>query len=450
MMRLSEAAKALNATWVGEDVLFESVGTDSRTIQKGQLFVALKGEKFDGHTYAAQALEQGAAAVMVNQSSSVDGLSAALIVADTYQALGQLAAHWRDKFTTPVLAITGSNGKTTVKEMVASILRVGLAQEAVLATEGNLNNHIGLPLTLLKLRGHHQNAVVEMGMNHRGEIRYLTNIAKPDVVVINNAGNAHLGELGSYEAIAEAKGEIIEGLAPHGTAVLNADDQFFAFWKQLAQGKKIISFGFKNTADVWAEAVLSSVGSEVKAHTTLGEVLFRLPVSGQHNVMNALAAVASAIASGVPLAKVQAGLENFHPAKGRLQVLPGVQGTQVIDDTYNANPMSMKAAIDVLKSCVGKRILVLGDMGELGEDAPAMHREIGAYAKNAGIEALYSLGELSAEMSQAFGEGAKHYTALDVLLEELKEHLQTNTTVLVKGSRFMAMERVVKAIAATA
>lgn len=445
MMRLSEAAKALGATMVGEDVLFTSVGTDSRAIQKNQLFVALKGEKFDGHAYAAQALAEGAAAVMVNQSANVSGLSSALVVDDTYQALGQLAAYWRSKFSVPVVAITGSNGKTTVKEMVAAILRVGLTADAVLATTGNLNNHIGLPLTLLKLRETHRYAVVEMGMNHRGEIRYLTHIAKPSVVVINNAGNAHLGELGSYQAIAEAKGEIIEGLSADGTAILNVDDQFFTLWKKLAQGKKMVSFGLQKNADVQASYQLNPANSEVAIRTGKGEVSVNLAVPGLHNAMNALAATATALALDVPLSNVKSGLENFHPAKGRLQVFAGIQGTQVIDDTYNANPMSMKAAIDVLKGCVGQRILVLGDMGELGGDAPAMHREVGEYAKNAGIEMLYSLGDLSAEISKAYG-GGKHYTALENLLEDLKKNLQANTTVLVKGSRFMAMERVVKAI----
>lgn len=446
MMRLSEAAKALNATWVGEDVLFTSVGTDSRAIAQGQLFVALKGEKFDGHTYVAEALTQGAAAVMVNQSANLSGLTA-LVVEDTYQALGQLAAYWREKFTVPVVAITGSNGKTTVKEMVAAILRTDTGQDdRVLATLGNLNNHIGLPLTLLKLREHHRYAVVEMGMNHRGEIRYLTKIGKPDVAVINNAGNAHLGELGSYEAIAEAKGEILEGLGATGVAILNADDRFFSFWEKLANGKKIIKFGLQSPADVTASYQLQTAGSALELDTPQGKVSIHLPVPGLHNVMNALAAIAAVLVLNVPLASVKVGLENFHSAKGRLQVLQGLQGATVIDDTYNANPASMKAAIDVLQACAGKRILVLGDMGELGEDAPAMHKEVGEYAKHVGIDALYSLGDVSVEMSKAYGSGAKHYEALETLIDDLKKLLQANTTVLVKGSRFMAMERVVKAI----
>jgi UDP-N-acetylmuramoyl-tripeptide--D-alanyl-D-alanine ligase len=361
--------------------------------------------------------------------------------------LGQLAAYWRDKFTVPVVAITGSNGKTTVKEMVAAILRTEAGKDdRVLATLGNLNNHIGLPLTLLKLREHHRYAVVEMGMNHRGEIRYLTKIGKPDVAVINNAGNAHLGELGSYEAIAEAKGEILEGLGAAGVAILNADDRFFSFWETLVNGKKIIKFGLQSPADVAASYQLQTAGSALELDTPQGKVSIHLPVPGLHNVMNALAAIAAVLALNVPLANVKVGLENFHSAKGRLQVLQGLQGATVIDDTYNANPASMKAAIDVLQACAGKRILVLGDMGELGEDAPAMHKEVGEYAKHAGIDALYSLGDVSVEMSKAYGSGAKHYETLETLVDDLKKLLQANTTVLVKGSRFMAMERVVKAI----
>jgi UDP-N-acetylmuramoyl-tripeptide--D-alanyl-D-alanine ligase len=446
MMLLSEAARALGANWVGEDVFFESVGTDSRVIEKNQLFVALKGENFDGHAYAEQAIAQGAVAVMLSKSANINGLTA-LVVEDTLQALGALAAYWRSKFALPVVAITGSNGKTTVKEMVAAILRAEAGkEESVLATIGNLNNHIGLPMTLLKLREHHRYAVVEMGMNHRGEIRYLTHIGKPDVTVISNAGNAHLGELGSYEAIAEAKGEILEGLNPNGVAILNADDKFFPLWKSLANGKKMMSFGLQKTADIQAKYQLSATGSVMQVYTPRGEETIALSVPGLHNVMNALAAVATALALNVPLSNAKKGLENFQAAKGRLQVLQGKQGASVIDDTYNANPMSMKAAIDVLKTCHGKRILVLGDMGELGKDASTMHREIGEYAKNAGIDALFSLGELSAEITSAYGDGGKHYSTVEALIEELKNELQTNTTVLVKGSRFMAMERVVKQI----
>ncbi len=453
MMRLSQAATALNvinpnsAKWMGEDVAFDSVGTDSRNIQKNQLFVALKGEKFDGHHFAEQALTEGATAVMVNAESNNKNLKAALIVEDTYQALGYLSAFWRSQLHIPIIAVTGSNGKTSVKEMLASILKIAAGgSEKVLATQGNLNNHIGLPLTLLKINAQHQFAVVEMGMNHSGEIAYLTKLAKPTVTIINNAGNAHLGELGSYEAIAKAKGEILEGLIDAGTAVLNADDVFYPLWKNLAKNKKIITFGLNQPSDVTAHYQLNEVGSAIQLKTPGGEVAINLPVPGLHNVMNALAASTAALAAGVSLEAIQLGLADYQGAKGRLQSFKGFNGALVIDDTYNANPMSMKVAIDVLSARVGKKILVLGDMGELGKDEIAMHDEIGAYAKSAAIDALFTFGNLSAFMSIAFGEGAKHYENLDLLVINVKNAMKANTTVLVKGSRFMAMERVSKAI----
>lgn len=455
MMRLSQAATALNtiypnsAKWMGEDVAFDSVGTDSRTIQKNQLFVALKGEKFDGHQYAEQAIAAGAAAVMVNadSDSNVKNLKAALIVQDTYQALGHLSAFWRSQLNIPVIAVTGSNGKTSVKEMLASILKVAAGgAEKVLATQGNLNNHIGVPLTLLKINPQHDFVVVEMGMNHSGEIAYLTQLAKPTVAIINNAGNAHLGELGSYEAIANAKGEILEGLNDAGTAVLNADDVFYPLWKNLAKDKKIITFGLNQPSDVTAAYQLQDTHSEIQLKTLSGEVALNLPVPGLHNVMNALAASAAALAVGISLSAIGQGLAAYQGAKGRLQSFKGFNGALVIDDTYNANPMSMKVAIDVLSAKAGKKILVLGDMGELGKDEIAMHEEVGVYAKNAAIDALFTLGKHSAAMTLVFGEGAKHYESLELLVNDVKKTMQADTTVLVKGSRFMAMERIAKAI----
>jgi len=453
MMRLSQAAKVLNAIhpdsvqWMGEDVAFNSVGTDSRHIQKNQLFVALKGDKFDGHQFAEQALEAGAAAVMVNEYSESQNLKAALVVADTYQGLGQLSAYWRSQLSMPIIAVTGSNGKTSVKEMLASILKVAAGDaEKVLATQGNLNNHIGVPLTLLKINAQHNFAVVEMGMNHAGEIAYLTKLAKPNVTIINNAGDAHLGELGSYEAIAKAKGEILEGLVDSGTAILNADDVFYPLWKSLAKDKKIITFGLNKTSDVTATYQLNEMDSEILLKTPSGEIAIHLPAPGLHNVMNALAASAAALAVDLSLSAIQQGLATYQGAKGRLKSFKGFNGALVIDDTYNANPTSMKVAIDVLSVKAGKKILVLGDMGELGQDEIAMHKEIGSYAKNAEIDALFTLGNKSAYMTEAFGEGAKHYNDFDLLVNDVRETMQVNTTVLVKGSRFMAMEKVVKVI----
>ncbi|HSI38189.1 MAG TPA: UDP-N-acetylmuramoyl-tripeptide--D-alanyl-D-alanine ligase [Methylotenera sp.] len=444
MMRLSEAAKALKAELIGADSAFTSVGADSRKIVPGQLFVALKGEHFDGHDFAEQAIKQGAAAVLVSSPSSA---TPAIVVKDTYQGLGELAAYWRNKFAMPVAAITGSNGKTTVKEMLASILRAAAkAPEAVLATQGNLNNHIGLPLTMLNLNAQHRYAVIEMGMNHTGEISYLTKLAKPTVALINNAGSAHIGELGSFEAIARAKGEIFEGLADDGIAVINADDVFAPLWKTLIGQHETISFGLKNTADVSASYELQADASALDIKTPQGQFSTVLPTPGLHNVMNALAATSAALAMGVELSAIAEGLQNYAGVKGRLQHLKGINGALVIDDTYNANPLSMKAAIDVLMAKSGEKLLVLGDMGELGDDAAALHTEIGSYAKAAGVDALFTLGTLSQEMATAFGAGAKHYASAEALASELAAKLKATSVVLVKGSRFMAMERIVKEI----
>ena len=445
MMYLSEAALATHGRVVGRDVMFTSVGTDSRAVVPGQLFVALRGERFDGHDYATQCLQQGAAAAMVE--SAPEGLAAGLQVADTRLALGQLAAYWRRKFTLPLAAITGSNGKTTVKEMLAGILRVAAANDAaVLATQGNLNNDIGMPLTLLGLRAEHRYAVAEMGMNHAGEISYLTRICRPTVALVNNATSAHLGGLGSVEAIARAKGEIYEGLADDGIAIVNADDVFAPLWNMLAAPRTVLRFGLEHVADVSADYRLESDYSELRLKTPRGDIELRLNVPGLHNIRNALAAATTAIAMNVSLEQIANGLSGFGGVKGRLQGKRGRDGALVIDDTYNANPASMKAAIDVLASRPGKTMLVLGDMGELGADAARMHAEIGTYARNAGIAALYALGELSRSTAQAFGTGGRHFAAMEDLTAALLPELSPSSVVLVKGSRFMRMERAVAAI----
>ncbi len=444
MMRLSEAALATRGQLIGADVEFFCVGTDSRAIKKGQLFVALKGENFDGHEYAAQSLEQGASAVLVSKASNV---SPAVVVEDTRLALGDLASHWRAKFDMPVVAITGSNGKTTVKEMLAAILKVATADDAsVLATQGNLNNDIGLPMTMLNLGKQHRYAVLEMGMNHTGELSYLSNLAKPNVALVNNAGTAHIGELGSLEAIANAKGEIFEGLADGGTAIINADDVFANLWKNLASKHQQVTFGLKAKADVTAKYELHAASSDLELIAPNGTVKFTLPAPGLHNVSNALAAASAALALNVLLENIATGLSNFAGVKGRLQTKQGFAGAKVIDDTYNANPMSMKAAIDVLKVSAGQRIFVMGDMAELGADAASMHAEIGAYAKTAGIEKFYALGELTKNAVTAFGANAMHFGTVEALAESLKNMMNAETTVLVKGSRSMRMERVVDAI----
>lgn len=442
MMNLSEIASVLNAKHLGADVQFTSVGSDSRNIVAGQLFVALKGANFDGNTFAQEALKLGAAAVLVSDESVQ--AEPRLLVADTRLALGELAKYWRGKFNAPVIAVTGSNGKTTTKEMLTAILSIASqGREYVHATYGNLNNDIGLPLTLLKMNQSHQYAVLEMGMNHLGEIDYLTHIAKPDVALINNAGIAHIGELGSRDNIAKAKGEIFAGLTHEGIAVINADSDYAEYWTSLNPQRKVVTFGLNKEADVSAHYQACDGFSKMTLVTPAGELSIKLNVQGEHNISNALAASATAYALGISLADIGLGLENFTGVYGRLERKAGINGSVVIDDTYNANPDSMKAAINVLAKLAGEKILVLGDMGELGPDAKNMHAEIGAYAKAAGLTTLYCLGDLSAETVRNFGQGAEHFSSPEAVAQAVMPVLETGTTVLVKGSRFMQMERVV-------
>lgn len=443
MMMLSEAAATLGVQHVGADVQFTSVGSDSRNIVAGQLFVALKGANFDGNSFAQEALKLGAVAVLVSDESVQ--VEPRIVVADTRLALGELAKYWRQKFDMPVLAVTGSNGKTTTKEMLSAILSVvAQAKESVHATYGNLNNDIGVPLTLLKMQPSHQYAVVEMGMNHLGEIDYLTHIAQPDVALINNAGIAHIGELGSRDNIAKAKGEIFAGLKPDGVAVINADSDYADYWKSLNPNRKIVTFGLKKAADVSARYQALDGYASVVLTAADEEISVQLSVQGEHNISNALAAAAAAYALGVSLSDIGRGLASFTGVYGRLERKAGINGAVVIDDTYNANPDSMKAAIDVLAKLAGKKILVLGDMGELGADAQNMHAEVGAYAKAAGLTTLYCLGNLSIETARSFGQGAEHFSSAEAIAQAVMPALEQGTTVLVKGSRFMQMERVVK------
>jgi UDP-N-acetylmuramoyl-tripeptide--D-alanyl-D-alanine ligase len=442
MMNLSEIASVLNAKHLGTDVQFTSVGSDSRNIVAGQLFVALKGANFDGNTFAQEALKLGAAAVLVSDESVQ--AEPRLVVADTRLALGELAKYWRGKFNVPVIAVTGSNGKTTTKEMLTAILSIAShGREYVHATYGNLNNDIGLPLTLLKMNQSHQYAVLEMGMNHLGEIDYLTHIAKPDVALINNAGIAHIGELGSRDNIAKAKGEIFAGLTHDGIAVINADSDYAEYWASLNTQRKVVTFGLNKEADVSAHYQACDGFSRMTLVTSTGELSIKLNVQGEHNISNALAASATAYALGISLADIGRGLESFKGVYGRLERKAGISGAVVIDDTYNANPDSMKAAINVLAKLAGKKILVLGDMGELGPDAKNMHAEIGAYAKAEGLTTLYCLGDFSVETVRSFGQGAEHFSTPEAVAHAVLPQLETGTTVLVKGSRFMQMERVV-------
>lgn len=443
MMQLSTIAKAVNGKLLGDDVEMQSVGIDSRAIVSNQLFVAIKGENFDGNKFAETAIEQGAAAVLVSDAQTK--ARPAIVVEDTRLALGYLAKFWRNQFELPVIAITGSNGKTTTKEMLTAILGAATKHAAnVHATVGNLNNDIGMPLTLLKLRKEHAYAVIEMGMNHLGEIDYLSRIAQPTIALINNAGTAHIGELGSRENIAKAKGEIFNGLSANGIAVINADDVFCAYWQSLNAGKKMITFAMNKAADVSAKYQEIEGSSHVELTTPTGRVDFKLNVLGKHNIANALAASAAAVALGIGNQDIADGLQNMQAVHSRLQRKAGLNGALLIDDTYNANPDSMKAAIDVLAARAGARVFVMGDMGELGADAATMHAEIGLYAKQNGVKNLLAFGALSVHAANAFGEGAQHFSLLEDVISNTKKLMQKHTTVLVKGSRFMKMECVVQ------
>jgi UDP-N-acetylmuramoyl-tripeptide--D-alanyl-D-alanine ligase len=454
MMLLSQAAKILGGTVIGPDVLFTAVSTDSRAITAGNLFIALQGERFDGSEYIDTAAEQGAVAALVNNVSyhrnkASQGESAhcsILLVEDTRMALGQLAAYWRKQFDIQLVGITGSNGKTTVKDMLGCILREHTGgQEAVLVTKGNLNNDIGMPLTLLQLRESHRFAVIEMGMNHPGEIDYLTRIANPDVALVNNAASAHLAGLGTVEAVARAKGEIFAGLSEQGKAVINADDDFAALWRECAGSHQAVDFGLDASAAVQAKWRANNFNSLVDVTTTKGNFEVELQVPGVHNVRNSLAATAAAISLNIPLATIAAGLKSFGGVNGRLQRKAALNGALLIDDTYNANPASLMAAMKVLMQVQGKKkILVLGDMGELGADAPHFHAEIGAEARSLGIQKLLALGDLTSYAVEEFGSGATHFKRIEDLLACLEQHLDAESTVLVKGSRFMKMERVVQ------
>jgi UDP-N-acetylmuramoyl-tripeptide--D-alanyl-D-alanine ligase len=443
-MTLSDCARTLGAKLHANNInaMFAGVSTDSRSIVPNELFVALKGPTFDGHEYVEQVRQRGAAAALVSRLMPTD--LPQLVVGDTMLGYGALAQHWRSRFSLPVIALTGSNGKTTVKEMLRAVMvkHVGSADQ-VLATEGNLNNNIGLPQMLLRLESHHRAAVLEMGMNHLYEIDYLTRLAVPDVALIIMAGTAHIGELGSRQAIAQAKGEIYAGLRDDGVACINVDDQYADYWRQLVGAKRrVVTFGTAPFADVRGE--LTGTGLTLHSEGAAAEV--RLQVMGEHNQRNAIAAAAGAYAMGVSLPTIAAGLAEFSGVDGRLRSYVGHNSATIIDDTYNANPDSMRAAISVLARRPGKRVLVLGDMGELGVDAAVMHAEIGKEAKLANVDGLFVLGELAREYAASFGAGAIHAANVDDLVASLKPTLDAKTTVLIKGSRFMRMERVVHAL----
>jgi UDP-N-acetylmuramoyl-tripeptide--D-alanyl-D-alanine ligase len=442
-VRLAEVAEFLQAKHRGANVPFQFVSIDTRTLQPGDLYVALVGNRLDGHDYVKQAIDKGACAVLI--SKQMDISTPFLQVADTTEALGRLALYNRQKFNRDVIAITGSSGKTTVKGMMATLLR---QQNEVLVTRGNLNNHIGGPLTLLRLNHTYDYAVIELGASGEGEIAYTSQLAKPTVSILTNAGSAHLEGFGSLETIVRTKGEIIDALSDEGIAVLNADSPHFDTWKARAGQRRVISFGESEHADVQASNIsvnetgccdfdLNIEGKTAQVH---------LKVMGQHNVFNALASAAACHGLQMSLANIVTGLQAFEGVEGRLIEKPGVNGSVVIDDSYNANPASVRAAMDVLSSRKGHSIFVLGDMAELGVETQLAHAEMGAYAREANIDEFFALGEFSRKAADAFGDNAHWFASHDNLVRFLKQKLKENVTVLVKGSRSAHMDRVVNEI----
>ena len=439
-MPLSEAAAILQGRLLGEDRRFRGLSTDTRTLQPGNLFVALRGPRFDGHDFAAGALALGAAGVLAERDPAQ---GPAIRVPDTYAALGRLAAHWRSRFDLPVIAVTGSNGKTTVKTLVAAILAT---EGPALATEGNLNNEIGVPLMLARLDAEHRAAVFELGASHPGEIARLTAWVRPTVGVVTNAGPAHLEGFGSLEGVARAKGELFAGLGPGAAAVINADDAHADLWHRLAGERPRMTFGLERAADVTARWEATDAGSRLLLQTPAGDRELTLAFPGRHNVMNALAAAAAALAAGVPLDRIAQGLATARPVAGRLRFLPGPAGACIIDDAYNANPASVLAALDVLAAQPGERWLALGDMGELGEAAPELHARIGRAARERGVVRLWAAGPLAGVAAEAFGPGAERFADSAELAEALRERVHGEVVLLVKGSRAARMERVVEAL----
>lgn len=449
MMDLATAAQWTGGAWRGRNVEFARVSTDSRIVKAGDLFIALTGDTFDGHAFVAGAQALGAVAAMVAAPHAPALPGNLLVVADTLAGLQSLSAQWRRRFSMPLIVVTGSNGKTTVKEMTAAILRAALPADTVLATRGNFNNGVGLPLTLLELRATHRAAVVELGMNHRGETRELAALAQPTITVVNNAQREHQEFMVSVDAVADEHADAIRALPFGGYAIINADDERAQVWRDAAAavGARVVSFGLDRAADVHAVVRADAAASDLTITTPAGTFNTRLGVPGMAMARNALAATAAALTAGAPLAAVAAGLAAFRPVGGRLARSVAASGAAIIDDSYNANPDSVRAAIDVLARATSPRWLVLGDMGEVGDAGPALHREVGDYARSAGIERLFATGALAAHAAAAFGSRGEHYADTQALLVALRtQPPDARTTVLVKGSRFMHMERLVAAL----
>jgi len=449
MLRMSGLATIVDGELRGPDQRFDGVSTDSRTLQRGDLFVALHGPTFDGHDYLQIASERGAAGALVDRPTQAN--IATVEVDDTLLGLGRLARKWRMRCPALLIAVTGSNGKTTLKEMIAAILS---RRGQVLATRGNLNNEIGVPLTLCRLR-EEAFAVIEMGASHAGDIDYLTGLARPDIAVLNNAGRAHLEGFGSVEGVARAKAEIINGLGSDGMFVFNADDRFAGLWRELAGTHRQLTFGVMRKADVSSPAgdyrVVWRQGSFEARFPVMcaqGEAELSLRLAGEHNRMNALAATASSLAAGASLQDAATALATLQPVAGRLCPLAGLNGSRLIDDSYNANPDSVIAALRVLAAAPGRRTLVLGDLAELGSDAQSLHAQLGERATSFGIERLMTVGDLSAHAGSTFSGEHRHFADHQALADALMAGASADDSILVKGSRSARMEQVVSALQA--
>ena len=445
MMSVQDAAAVVQGKAGGGNPVFRGVSTDTRTVRAGELFVALRGEKFDGHAFLDQAKNAGAVAAMIDRRFAGTPPMPAIVVDDTKLALGTLAKGWRARFQTTLIAVTGSNGKTTVKEMLAAILRSHAGEDGVLATTGNLNNDIGLPLTLLRLEARHRCCAIELGMNHKGEIAYLADIARPGVALVNNAQREHLEFMKSVEEVAAENGSVYAALPADGVAVVNADDAHADYFRKTAGKRRVVDFGLEKKAAVSGGYVLKALTSVIEIRTPSGEARATLAIPGLHNVRNALAAAACAFAVGIQEKTIGEGLSAFRPYAGRLQVKQAKSGATIIDDTYNANPDSVRAAIDVLAGCPAPTVLVLGDMGEVGEQGEAFHHEVGAYALSKQINHLFALGDATRHAVKAFGAGGRHFDSVESLVAAIQ-----GRSILVKGSRFMKMERVVAALTGVA
>lgn len=444
---LSDVAAVTGGRLQGADAHFIGVSTDTRTLESGALFVALRGPNFDGGEFVAAAATHGANGALVMRAGTVD--IAQIVVPDTLQALQKMAVSWRANFNLPVVAVAGSNGKTTTKEMIASILgRAG----SCLSTRGNLNNHIGVPLTLMRLEASHRSAVIEMGANRSGDVAELVGFIRPTVAVVTNAGAEHLEGFGDMDGVAQGEGEAYGTLGANGTAIINADDAYADYWRGVARDCKVLTFGVHAAADFSASGVVQAIENgqfvtRFSLRTPQGARDARLCVGGTHNLSNAVAAAAAARAAGASLDDIVHGLAEFRAVAGRLQLKAGVRNSWIIDDSYNANPSSVRAGLDVLRSVGGPTWLVLGDMAELGEHALQSHVQIGEYARECGVQRLFAIGPESSRAAESFGAGAEWFPDAESLIRRLQLEIASGVTLLIKGSRVNRLERVVQALA---